>query len=360
MDLLHWGVFVALSGLVAMDYLRNRMMKKKSGFTLVELLVVIAIIGILVGLLLPAVQAAREAARRMQCSNNLKQLGLALLNYESTYQRFPIGFRDTTATGNLLYDGGWSWAAASLPFIEQSALYNSIDLRFHPYGTGGDAAGKNKAAVAQVLPGFRCPSDLSPLTVGNNGGNANGTTAIAVSSYCGVLGAFDGQWCQVSGTANLRGVRNHGLLVVNDSRRISAVTDGTSNALAIGEVSWRPIVGGEGSERQFVLGNITTNGGPLCTNSGPANNGSHLHLRATRHKLNGPQATGEKQKAFHSYHTGGAQFVFVDGSVHFISESIEHTNTNFNDPGVGENGPYGLYQKIASIDDGAPIADLGL
>ncbi len=335
-------------------------MKKRSAFTLVELLVVIAIIGILVGLLLPAVQAAREAARRMQCGNNLKQLGLALLNYESTHKKFPIGFLDTTTTGNLLYDGGWSWAAAVLPFIEQNALYATLDLRFHPYGTGSDPAGRNKAAVAIPIPSFRCPSDISPLTTGNNGGNANGTTAIAVSSYCGTLGSFDGQWCQTSGTTNIRGVRNHGLLVVNESRRIAQVTDGTSNAFAIGEVSWRPIVNSEGSERQFILGNITTNGGPLCTNSGPANNGPHLHLRATRHKLNGPQDTAEKQKAFHSYHTGGAQFVFVDGSVHFISENIEHTNTNFTDAGVTEYGPYGLYQKLASIDDGAPLPDLGL
>ncbi|MCC6510441.1 MAG: DUF1559 domain-containing protein [Pirellulaceae bacterium] len=330
-------------------------MKKRSAFTLVELLVVIAIIGILVGLLLPAVQAAREAARRMQCSNNLKQLGLSLLNYESTHKRFPIGFLDTAATGNLLYDGGWSWASAVLPAMEQTALYNTLDLRFHPYGTGGDPAGRNLAAMAKVVPTFRCPSDISPLTVGNNGGNANGTAAIAISSYCGVLGAFDGQWCQVSGTTNIKGVRNHGLLVVNDSRRISEVTDGTSNAFAVGEVSWRPLEGGEGSQRQYILGNITTNGGPLCTNSGPANNGGHLHLRATRHKLNGPIATGEKQKAFHSYHTGGAQFVFVDGSVHFISDSIEHTNTNFTDPGITQSGPYGLYQKMGSINDGATI-----
>lgn len=334
-------------------------MKKRVAFTLVELLVVIAIIGILVGLLLPAVQAAREAARRMQCSNNLKQLGLALLNYESSHKKFPIGFRDTAATGALLYDGGWSWASAVLSFIEQNALYNTLDLRYHPYGTGSDPAGKNTLAMAQVIPSFRCPSDISPLTTGNNGGNANGTSAIAVSSYCGVLGAFDGQWCQVSGSVNLRGPRNHGLLVVNESRSISAVTDGTSNSLAIGEVSWRPLVGGEGSQRQYILGNITTNGGPLCTNAGPSNNGAHLHLRATRHKLNGPQATGEKQKAFHSYHVGGAQFVFVDGSVHFISESIEHTNTNFGAAGVSEYGPYGLYQKLASIDDGAPLPDLG-
>ena len=330
-------------------------MKLRSAFTLVELLVVIAIIGILVGLLLPAVQAAREAARRMQCGNNLKQLGLSLLNYESTHKKFPIGFRDTLQTGNMLYDGGWSWASAVLPFMEQTALYNSLDLRFHPYGTGGDPGGKNLAAMAVVIPSYRCPSDISPLTTANNGGNANGTAAIAVSSYCGVLGAFDGQWCQVSNGLNIKGERNHGLLVVNDSRRISEVTDGTSNALAVGEVSWRPLVNSEGSQRQFILGNITTTGGPLCSNSGPANNGPHLHLRATRHKLNGPIATGEKQKAFHSYHTGGAQFVFVDGSVHFISDSIEHTNTNFTDPGIGPAGPYGLYQRLGSINDGATI-----
>ncbi len=78
--------------------------------------------------------------------------------------------------------------------------------------------------MAVVIPTFRCPSDISPLTTGNNSGNANGTSAIAVSSYCGVLGAFDGQWCQVSGTINIKGERNHGLLVVNDARRISEVT----------------------------------------------------------------------------------------------------------------------------------------
>ncbi len=99
---------------------------KRGGFTLVELLVVIAIIGILVGLLLPAVQAAREAARRMQCSNNLKQLSLSLHNYESSYKRFPIGYTDNfansgTPVGLPGADGGWSWMAAVLPFIEQGA-----------------------------------------------------------------------------------------------------------------------------------------------------------------------------------------------------------------------------------------------
>ncbi len=330
-------------------------MLKRSAFTLVELLVVIAIIGILVGLLLPAVQAAREAARRMSCGNNLKQLGLALHNYESTYKAFPIGFRDTVPTNGRFFDGGWSWAAAVLPFMEQSALYDTLDLRFHPYGTGATPA--NIAAVAVPIAGFRCPSDIAPPTAPNNAANANGTASLAVSSYAGVLGSFDGQWCQVSGTQNVEGVRNRGLLVVNSARRIAQVTDGTSNTLALGEVSWRPLdANGEGSVRQFILGNITTGGGPLCSNSGPSNNGPHLHLRATRHKLNGPYTGGEKHKAFHSYHAGGAQFAMVDGSIQFISQNIEHTNTNFIASPSNVAGPYGMYQKLAAIDDGNVIS----
>lgn len=334
---------------------RDGFFKFRRGFTLVELLVVIAIIGILVGLLLPAVQAAREAARRMQCSNNLKQHGLALLNYESTYRRFPIGFTDTAPTNAMLKDGGWSWMCAILPYIEQNSLYSTLDLKLHPYGTGSNAA--NIAACAVPLSAFRCPSDIAPLTRGSNSGNANGTAAIALTSYCGVLGSFDGQWCQVSGTTNVEGVRNHGLLVVNSSRKISQVTDGTSNVFAVGEVSYRPLnAAGLGSDRQYVLGNITIGGGPNCNNVGANNDGAQLHMRATRHKLNGALATDTKHKSFHSYHTGGGQFAFVDGSIHFISNSIQHTDTDFTAPGVTVNGPFGMYQRMGSIDDGNIIS----
>ena len=162
-------------------------MARKSAFTLVELLVVIAIIGILVGLLLPAVQAAREAARRMQCSNNLKQMGLALHNYESTFKVLPFG-KGASYPGAPVY-ARWSQHAMILPYIEQTALYNSIDFRFPPDtpGMGGvipfmpaftNSNVVNAAACRTPVPGFFCPSDASPSDVwqaqnnyvGNQGG----------------------------------------------------------------------------------------------------------------------------------------------------------------------------------------------
>ena len=159
----------------------------RRGFTLVELLVVIAIIGILVGLLLPAVQAAREAARRMQCSNNLKQIGLALHNYVSAHRVFPFGKGPSYPSAPVY--ARWSQHALILPFIEQSALYNTIDFRFPPEtpGMGGVVAfmpaysnpsGVNAASCRTPVPGFFCPSDSAPTDVwqaqnnyvGNQGG----------------------------------------------------------------------------------------------------------------------------------------------------------------------------------------------
>jgi prepilin-type N-terminal cleavage/methylation domain-containing protein/prepilin-type processing-associated H-X9-DG protein len=335
-------------------------MRKRIGFTLVELLVVIAIIGILVGLLLPAVQAAREAARRMQCSNNLKQLGLAAHNYESANRRFPIGFTDIYPAVNDPRDGGWSWAAGVLPFMEGTALYSTLDQRYTPFGQFSDPNGRNTAAVAIPIPTFRCPSDISPLTRGINAGNANGTSAIAVSSYCGCTGPFDGDFCDTAVTPVEPQIRNIGVLVVNRSRKIGDISDGTSNVIMIGEVSYRPIVdiGGTnyGSDRQFILGNIVTNGGVNCGNRGVANNGPHLHLRATRKKLNGPLQGGDKHLAYHSYHTGGANFVLCDGSVQFISQNIDHTETNYVASPSNLSGPFGAYQRLGGMNDGQVVS----
>ncbi len=150
-------------------------------------------------------------------------------------------------------------------------------------------------------------------------------------------------------------------MIVNNSHNISRITDGTSNTIADGEVSWRPIqmVGttNYASDRNFQFGNITTGGGPNCNLLGAAQNGSMSHIRSTRKKLNGPLIGGDKHRAFHSYHTGGAHFLLGDGAVRFISENIDHTNTNFVASPSNQNGPYGTYQRLSAINDGQVVGE---
>ena len=137
--------------------------RPKEGFTLIELLVVISIIGVLIALLLPAVQAAREAARRAQCVNNLKQIGLALFNYENGIGVFPPGYIDyqnnPTYTPDLDMGPGWGWAAMLLPFLEQQPLYNSINFSLGITVTSNPASAANSTAVVTSLTVFQCPSD---------------------------------------------------------------------------------------------------------------------------------------------------------------------------------------------------------
>ena len=146
-------------------------MRVRKAFTLVELLVVIAIIGVLVGLLLPAVQAAREAARRMQCSNHLKQIGIAIHNYHDAFRSTPTHFTTAGTSSGVPTSGFYSWLAMILPFVEQQNLYNSIDFRIaladrSNYGNSGNFTNytispshPNAAAAATLIPGFLCPSD---------------------------------------------------------------------------------------------------------------------------------------------------------------------------------------------------------
>ncbi|HUQ71374.1 MAG TPA: DUF1559 domain-containing protein, partial [Planctomycetaceae bacterium] len=194
---------------------------RRRGFTLIELLVVIAIIAILIALLLPAVQQAREAARRTQCRNNLKQLGLALHNYHDNFNIFPMGFSDVVA-GNAERNGsGWAWSAMVLPYLDQAPLYNQFNFNVTPYNCVNCAAPitGNQALVGTQLAAFSCPSDVKPATAANNGGAANtsasqGTAAIATSSYMGCRGSFNGVFCVESGTAVNFDPRNNGLLIV--------------------------------------------------------------------------------------------------------------------------------------------------
>lgn len=189
---------------------------RRQGFTLIELLVVIAIIGVLVALLLPAVQAAREAARRAQCTNNLKQIGLALHNYHSAHGVFPMGGSKNMRQLPDIYDMWtcWSGQAMILPFLEQKPLYDSINFNWAPIGFPGDPPILiNGTASNAVISAFLCPSD--PKT--GSGGNTNNYAA-----------------CYGTTTIDPEG-QSTGLFAFYSTFPISSVTDGTSSTIAFSE-----------------------------------------------------------------------------------------------------------------------------
>ncbi|MBP87674.1 MAG: hypothetical protein CMJ64_13280 [Planctomycetaceae bacterium] len=206
----------------------NRMSRGRRGFTLVELLVVIAIIGILVALLLPAVQAAREAARRMQCSNNIKQLGIALHNYHDTYKTFPPeaiwhgNVKGTTPTAQTVRN--YTWIALTLPFIEQSALHDKIDFS-QPALTQLQSITQTNGEpmLSLMLPSLQCPTDA---------GFARPPWGVGVTSYGGNAGWDDHR-------------RKHldtwraGVFSFYDPTKLRDIVDGTSNTISIGEVTLR-------------------------------------------------------------------------------------------------------------------------
>ncbi|MEO8272388.1 MAG: DUF1559 domain-containing protein, partial [Aureliella sp.] len=188
----------------------------KNAFTLVELLVVIAIIGILVGLLLPAVQAAREAARRMQCSNNLHQMGIALHNYHDTQGRFPAG---------VVQPSFLLWTGSLLPYIEQGNLFNTLVFNGRWETTGSS----NAKACTAYLSAYRCPSTNAPDRSG-----LQGITNRVPSCY---LAVASGTSTRESGSApDHLGLRpQNGLMFVNSSAKFASLVDGTSQTVAIGE-----------------------------------------------------------------------------------------------------------------------------
>ena len=333
----------------------------RRGFTLVELLVVIAIIGILVGLLLPAVQAAREAARRMQCSNNLKQLGLAALNYESAHKLFPMGHAHK---GHLDSAGGrggtaFFWSAMILPFIEGQNLYNQFDFRFPVFNNNNPAWGNNNNEVCkQTVPWARCPSDIAPET--RRWGGAVHKAEIATTSYMANGGSF---YNSLSTHENTRSDYANGMSFRQSGIRIADVTDGTSNTIMFSERTWRV------HRDSNLFGMINQRFGYARGRT------SHGHAQGIYEMNPAPIGTwGSLQTAASSLHVGGANFALVDGSVHFISENINHTyrgrketggfwRTTIDgvrlrdDPYDSRNGGvgYGTYQRLWSRGDGLVI-----
>jgi len=315
--------------MMALELARNRRKRHRprAAFTLVELLVVIAIIGILVALLLPAVQAAREAARRMQCGNNLKQQAIALHNFHDTYKRFPsahqIGMGSAVWYSTFereLPPGGitpgstypqegpmWSWTMRIAPFIEMGALQDQANMEGSSDGwPWWQALPSGEAVVSVQCSSFVCPSDL-------NGGKVWGSGAqeVALMSYLGVSGR--NQYREAGG--------QDGMLYVNSSVRMAGVTDGTSNTVMIGERSatnenlfgWQ--WAGAGDFPHFgaadvVLGVHERAGSPTGVTDffrpGQANDPMSLH-----------------RLHFSSYHPGGAQWALVDGSVRMITYAAD-------------------------------------
>ncbi|HWL07924.1 MAG TPA: DUF1559 domain-containing protein [Planctomicrobium sp.] len=316
----------------------------QSGFTLIELLVVIAIIAILVALLLPAVQQAREAARRSQCKNNLKQIGLALHNHHEAYSAFPVGANNA------------NWRAFILPGIDQAAAYNQID--FKKTFNGNNASSLQTILQTVFPPVFLCPSSPFPA-LGDSASMSLSAGGMMIPHYVGVAGATpdpagrDSSVC--TGTNAVQGGTfcENGAFKLYAGVKLRDFTDGSSNVLMITEQSGQ-IIGTEGSGSPRVTGQFsasplggwhgvvvnTTNGTIGTPESAAAwkdissitsSSGYVGGLSTVRHPINSywvsnaPSSANSRFEVNHimnSYHTGGIHGLFGDGSVRFIAEQI--------------------------------------
>ena len=326
----------------------------KRGFTLIELLVVIAIIAILIALLLPAVQQAREAARRTQCRNNLKQVGLALANYHSTHQVHPPALLNSGryesfpfySNGNrVLNTTGW---ALLLPYLDQGNAYERYD--FNQCSTqssplampvcGTDSA--NSEVTEMFVSVLECASHTSAGEVSTH---LPGTTDIYSrrnarrTSYLFATGGatdWDHPWSLLSGDIRRGAFGNNGAAKMRD------MTDGSSNTIAIGESH-----GGTENKVSVNFGPWGLTGTNTCCHgrvvSDSATSVDPVHFTDTRWAVNGAwDASGRSYGwVFNSSHTGGAQFLFGDGSVHFLSDSID----------------YRLFCLLNYIQDGEPVGE---
>jgi prepilin-type N-terminal cleavage/methylation domain-containing protein/prepilin-type processing-associated H-X9-DG protein len=343
-------------------------LNRRPAFTLIELLVVIAIIGVLIGLLLPAVQKVREAANRMSCENNLKQIGIAIHAYHDTYQRLPAAYNKLATPDtdpNAQFAGsqkGLSLEANLLPYIEQDNLYRQLNPNLSEFDTAnippnGPHAGKN-TAYATVVKTYACPSDGTPRTLdyynacwgpyGNGGGavcfngGGSGTNLNpppgqiwARSNYFPIAGIFPqliqllGLTAQYPSDTTMMGTINDPLLPGGGPFPLTAITDGTSNTMIISECG-KPV----GYNRQRQIYNSEVDGLPVdgsiepVSSAGGAWGDMFIYSSLAGGKCDnsgwrlGPcMINYTSNNEIYSWHTGGANALYADGSVHFLPDT---------------------------------------
>ncbi|MGQ9503891.1 MAG: DUF1559 family PulG-like putative transporter [Thermogutta sp.] len=332
------------------------------GFTLVELLVVIAIIGILIALLLPAVQAAREAARRTQCTNNLKQLALAMQNYHDVYTRFPArqaGSGDQNSGSNNTHRGRLSGWVAVAPYIEQQSLYDQINAIPH------QAPWNNTSWYNTNIPALNCPSDGTTMTPS---GTARGRI-----NYCmnGGDSPID-SWNAPPSSSTIRGVFH-----VFQWSSMAELSDGTSNTAVVSE-RLRPRVQNslgnvvglslgtnpltcraayDASQKRYITGNFTGDTAPGFRWADGAAWFAGFTTILPPNSASCANAASHWERGIYtpsSRHPGGVNVAFADGSVRFVSETVDTGNLGADFPTVNASGisPYGVWGAIGTKSGG--------
>jgi prepilin-type N-terminal cleavage/methylation domain-containing protein/prepilin-type processing-associated H-X9-DG protein len=359
--------------------------KPLRGFTLIELLVVIAIIAVLIALLLPAVQAAREAARRSQCVNNLKQMGLACANYESSHGCFPVGITTYNPRDTQFGCGGNGMGRAHtlftliLPFMEQTTIFNAINFDFPAASSGGgvyygvDPGAVQATALNSLINTYICPSDSQRTQ--KSGRPTDMNQPYSTCSYAASFGTWD-VWHWWYGCPTQ--IRGDGAFAWDTSFKNSDITDGTSNTMMIGEMSrflndpdtffnfWNR--GGYFGARSAATPGVTRPQGSASTVARP---NAPLRIPDAPRSLAGPngvdgwlwgsvgaQSLNMGQYGFRSLHPGGVNFVFGDGSVRFIKNSIDMGNLS----SLTYNGTFvpgsriGVYRALSTRANGEIIS----